>query len=453
MVEISAPWNGTTVGDASIAPYDAPTEWAKIQNSLGGGGGSPNLGIVFRGELNELAVTGTATPVSVDTGRAICWGTWYENGAAVTVAIPTPAVSTRIDRIVLRKSWSAQTVRITRIAGAEGGGVPAMTQSAGITWDIPLAQVSITTGGVITVTDERTFDAGNYQVFTANGTWTKPDAAGFIVELVGAGGGGGGGKGDLPGTVRAGGGGGGGGSIVRMVFPSSALAATVAITIGAGGAGGAGGSTADGSNGSAGGNSTFGTHLTAYGGGGGGGGDNTIGGGGGGGGTGGAGLQGIPGSGVLGGNPRISGATIPYDGIGGMGGSSNGNAEYGGGGGGSGADGGSSIYSGGGGGSGGGVDAANAEIAGFHGGANDSFTPGGGGLGGGINGGPGFAGATRAIRAGNGGGGGGGQASGVGGVGGAGGAAGAGGGGGGGASTIGGAGGAGSRGEVRIYAF
>jgi len=112
---------------------------------------------VYAGAGGELAVTGTASPVSVASGAAAVAGFLYRNTAAVTVAIPTPAGSTRIDRIVLRMSWSAHTVRITRIAGTEGGAAPAITQTDNTTWDIKLAQVSITTGGVCTVTDERTF--------------------------------------------------------------------------------------------------------------------------------------------------------------------------------------------------------------------------------------------------------------------------------------------------------
>lgn len=114
-----------------------------------------NLGGVAADFQNELAVTGTATPVSINTGAGLCYGIPYWNTASVTVAIATPAVSTRVDRIVLRADWTAKTVRITRIAGTEGAGTPAMTQSAGTTWDVPLATVSITTGGVITVTDAR----------------------------------------------------------------------------------------------------------------------------------------------------------------------------------------------------------------------------------------------------------------------------------------------------------
>lgn len=119
-----------------------------------------NLGGVFPDVLNELAVTGTSSPVSTNTGQALVYGVPYFNSTAVTTVIATPAALTRIDRIVLRASWAAQTVRITRIAGTEGAGAPAMTQTPGTTWDIPLATVSITTGGVITVTDAREWVVG-----------------------------------------------------------------------------------------------------------------------------------------------------------------------------------------------------------------------------------------------------------------------------------------------------
>jgi len=113
---------------------------------------------VLYGVGNSLAVTGTSSPVAVGTGAAFVYGYFYENDSSLSVSIPTPTTSTRIDRIVLRVSWSAQTVRATRIAGTEGSGsAPAMTQTANTTWDIPLANVSITTGGVITVSDQRTF--------------------------------------------------------------------------------------------------------------------------------------------------------------------------------------------------------------------------------------------------------------------------------------------------------
>lgn len=158
MTERSRPWGGTVTGDAG--PY-SDDQWHNTWRSIIGSQDA-NEG-VFQDQLNELAVSGTATPVSVASGRSLVRGGWYESDAAVTVAIPTPSVSTRIDRIVLRKSWTAQTIRIARVAGVEGAGAPALTQSNGVTWEIPLAQASITTGGVITVTDERTF-IGNIAV-------------------------------------------------------------------------------------------------------------------------------------------------------------------------------------------------------------------------------------------------------------------------------------------------
>lgn len=158
LAETSRPWGGTTVGDATVAPYDADTEWAAILRSLAAAGAiTTDLSGVFRDELNELAVTSGAGQVSVNTGRALVHGTWYENGASVNVAVATPGASTRIDRVVLRKDWVAQTVRITLIAGVEGGAAPALVQSIGSEWDMPLYQVSITTGGDITLTDERDY--------------------------------------------------------------------------------------------------------------------------------------------------------------------------------------------------------------------------------------------------------------------------------------------------------
>lgn len=99
--------------------------------------------------------------MQVDTGGAVVYGMPYKNTAALNLVVPSPTNDTRQDRIVLRRDWDAQTIRATRIAGSEGGGVPAMIQSpapagSGI-YDIPLATLGVTTGGVITVTDARQY--------------------------------------------------------------------------------------------------------------------------------------------------------------------------------------------------------------------------------------------------------------------------------------------------------
>lgn len=111
-----------------------------------------------KGYLNELETTGASSPVATNTGAAYVHGFPCWNTTSKDTAIPTPSGNTRIDRLVLRAGWSAQTIRITRIAGTEGSGTPpAIVQTDGTTWDIPLYRANITTGGVITLTDEREF--------------------------------------------------------------------------------------------------------------------------------------------------------------------------------------------------------------------------------------------------------------------------------------------------------
>lgn len=155
MAETSGPWDGITVGDATTAPYDAPTEWSAMWRTVLNMDRLVNNGGVAFKVLNSYALSVSGANIDVATGRAFVYGTWHQNSAVVTVAIPTPGAAARQDRIVLRKDWTAQTVRITRIAGNEGAGTPeALVQVAGTTWDIPLGVINVTTGGVITILPE-----------------------------------------------------------------------------------------------------------------------------------------------------------------------------------------------------------------------------------------------------------------------------------------------------------
>ena len=158
MAEISRFWTTDGVGDGSSGGYTQAQFAEFVRQTLMT---SLTTEGVLKGIGNELAVSGTSSPLSVASGSGLVYGLFYANDAAITtgseVTIPTPSTATRIDRIVLRAGWSAQTIRVFRIAGTEGLSAPALTQVVNTTWDIPLATVSITTGGTITVTDARTF--------------------------------------------------------------------------------------------------------------------------------------------------------------------------------------------------------------------------------------------------------------------------------------------------------
>lgn len=120
---------------------------------------------VLKNYANGLAVSGSATPLTVATGAAVVDGFPYENDTAVSLAVPTPTVGTTGKRVVLRADYVAHTVRIALISSADGvSAFPALTQNAGVTWEISLATLSVTTTGVITVTDARSFAHFSTQV-------------------------------------------------------------------------------------------------------------------------------------------------------------------------------------------------------------------------------------------------------------------------------------------------
>ncbi len=91
----------------------------------------------------------------VQSGEAFIDGRHYLSDASINVAISTP-VATRIDRIVLRRDATAQTVRVVALAGVAGGAMASLTQNA-TTYEVDLWWVTITSGGVITLTDKRVF--------------------------------------------------------------------------------------------------------------------------------------------------------------------------------------------------------------------------------------------------------------------------------------------------------
>lgn len=158
-------WDGTAVGDALlVAPYDAATEYSEYMVTASGTGARANKGGVSFGELSNYNISIGVGQVVIAAGIGLCYGGRHKSDANVTVAIPTPGAGTsRIDRIVLRKDWTAKTIRLTRIAGTEAGSpsAPPMVQTVGDRWDVPLYRVTITDAGVITTANDREGLAGS----------------------------------------------------------------------------------------------------------------------------------------------------------------------------------------------------------------------------------------------------------------------------------------------------
>lgn len=161
MAEMSMLWATNGVGHGA-APYTQAqsNEFFRYFNNA-----NPATAGVLSGILNELEVSGVASPLAVNTGYGDVYGFRYWNDASKNVTVTTPA-GDRGGRVVLRADWTLQTVTAEVIINAGGATLPSLTQVANTTWEISLASFVIDSSGdiwtdssktVAGVTDERHF--------------------------------------------------------------------------------------------------------------------------------------------------------------------------------------------------------------------------------------------------------------------------------------------------------
>jgi hypothetical protein len=103
---------------------------------------------VVMGTLNQLVITGSASPLAVDTGAAYSYGR-YHSDASVNLVVATPAADTG-GRVVLRTDWATNTIRLAVLANSSGvTAAPAITQTFGTLWEISLATYVVDNAGAI----------------------------------------------------------------------------------------------------------------------------------------------------------------------------------------------------------------------------------------------------------------------------------------------------------------
>ena len=180
MTERSFIWDTGGGGDAS--PHSEANTALLFGALVGDRLISANKGVI-RGVLNGLAPSSPgAGQVRIASGACIADGHPYINDANVDFTPTTPSIGTTGHRIVARCSWSAQTVRLVDISSADGTAtIPAMTQTPGTTYDIPICSFTKSTGGVIaSLADNREFAGQPADIFemrlpdivnSATGVW------------------------------------------------------------------------------------------------------------------------------------------------------------------------------------------------------------------------------------------------------------------------------------------
>jgi hypothetical protein len=157
MTQTSAFWQGTSPGDAGA--YSADTfnhVWEQLLHA-----GVANAGPII--DSNTAAMFGlhvqatgpASTNVDVLAGAAMVDGSFYESTATETIAIPANGLANpRIDTVVLQKDWVLQTIRLALLAGTPAASPvpPTLTQTPGVLWEIPLADITCASG-FVTITN------------------------------------------------------------------------------------------------------------------------------------------------------------------------------------------------------------------------------------------------------------------------------------------------------------
>lgn len=152
MAERSIFWTTGSTGDG-ITPY-TQLDWFQFVSRMFQT--TPTILQVIPAFENELEPSVDGNEIVVATGGAIVAGIPYQNDTDVRLT-PTPVViNTTGGIVVLRADYTAQTVRAVLKQSADGTiTAPSVTQTLNTLWEVRIADYTITTAGVITITTDR----------------------------------------------------------------------------------------------------------------------------------------------------------------------------------------------------------------------------------------------------------------------------------------------------------
>jgi hypothetical protein len=170
--------------DAGSGASVAENQWGEMAQFWMGTG-------VIRNQLNNLNVFADSTGMQVkgDTGKAYIKGYFYKNDALKVLAIAAAnATNPRIDRVILRVDWTANTITMLVLTGVAAASPtpPALTQSASV-WEISLCQVRVDAGvstiAANKITDERVLAGISPYFYTNQGSQTSYPTANGLQRL------------------------------------------------------------------------------------------------------------------------------------------------------------------------------------------------------------------------------------------------------------------------------